>query len=115
MINFLVRLLLYSLAVLIAANILNGVSVENYLNALIVAGVLAILNSTVKPLLVVLTIPLTVLTLGLFLVVINTLIIMLASWLVPGFHVASFWWAMGFGFVLWFINTIFMALSGQKV
>ncbi|MCC5930836.1 MAG: phage holin family protein [Cyclobacteriaceae bacterium] len=112
--NFLVRLLLYSLAVLIAANILNGVSVENYLYALIVAGVLAILNSTIKPLLVILTIPLTVLTLGLFLVVINTLIILLASWLVPGFHVASFWWAMGFGIVLWFINAIFMALSGQK-
>lgn len=114
MINFLVRLLLYSLSVLIAANILNGVSVENYLNALIVAGVLAILNSTVKPLLVVLTIPLTVVTLGLFLVVINTLIIMLASWLVPRFQVADFWWAMGFGIVLWFINAVFMALSGQR-
>ncbi|MGF1638896.1 MAG: phage holin family protein [Cyclobacteriaceae bacterium] len=115
MLNFLIRLVLYSIAVLIAAHLLSGVSVDGFIYAIIVAGVLAILNSTLKPLLVILTIPLTVITLGLFLLVINTIVILIASWLVPGFEVANFWWAMGFSIVLWLINAIFSALSGEKI
>jgi putative membrane protein len=72
-----------------------------------VAVVLAVLNVFVKPVLVILTIPITIVTLGLFLLVINTLVILLADWLVPGFQVDGFWWALVFSILLSLINGIF--------
>ena len=79
----------------------------------LVAGVLALFNVTIKPLLVIITIPITVFTLGLFLLVINALIILLASAIIPGFYVEGFWWALGFSLVLYLINTIFNNLASN--
>jgi putative membrane protein len=82
------------------AKILPGVTVDDYLSALLVAVVLAFLNTIVKPILTILTIPITVVTLGLFLLVINAIIIIFASKLVNGFHVDGFFWALVFSIVL---------------
>lgn len=111
--NFIIRLLLSALAVVICATILPGAHVDGYLMAIVVAGILAILNVLVKPILVLLTIPITILTLGLFLLVINTVLVMLASWLVPGFDIDGFWWALIFSIVLSIINSVFGGL-GKK-
>jgi putative membrane protein len=80
----------------------------------LVALSLAILNQFIKPLLVILTIPATLITFGLFLLVINALIILLADWMVLGFNVHGFWWALIFSFVLTFIKSVFNALFGNS-
>lgn len=82
--KFIGKILITGLAAIIAANLLPGVSINGGFTAIILAIVLALLNAFVKPLLVILTIPVTILTLGLFLLVINTVIIKFASQLVTG-------------------------------
>ncbi|WP_458627791.1 phage holin family protein [Winogradskyella sp. PC D3.3] len=104
--NLLIRLLLNALAVFVLANILNGVTVDGYVGALIVAIVLSVLNLLVKPILVILTLPATILTLGLFLLVINALIIVLADKLIDGFAVSSFWTALLFSVLLSILQSL---------
>jgi putative membrane protein len=112
--NFLIRLILSALAVFICATVLPGAHVDGFLIAIVVAGVLAILNVLVKPILVILTIPITFLTLGLFLLVINTILILVVDWLVPGFTVDGFWWALLFSILLSLVNAIFGGLNEKK-
>lgn len=107
--NFILRLLLSALAVVLLANILPGIHVETYWIAILVALVLSLLNGLVKPLLVILTLPVTLLTLGLFLLVINAIIILLAGSLVPGFTVDGFWWALLFSLLLSALQSILFA------
>lgn len=109
--KFVIQILISTLAVLVTAYLLPGVKVENVWTAIIVAAVLAFLNSVVKPILIVLTIPVTIFTLGFFLLVINALMIMLADKLIDGFEVRSFWTALGFSIVLWLVTTIFEAIG----
>ncbi|WP_127021754.1 phage holin family protein [Flagellimonas beolgyonensis] len=104
--KLIMRLLLNAIAVVILSYILPGVGVDSMLTAIIVAVVLSILNFLVKPLLVILTLPITVLTLGLFLLVINAIIILIAADLIDGFQVASFWWAIIFSLLLAFLQAI---------
>ena len=104
--NLLIRLLLNALAVFVIANILNGVTVDGYIGAIIVAIVLSILNLLVKPILVILTLPATIVTLGLFLLVINALIILLADKLIDGFGVSSFWTALLFSVLLSILQSL---------
>ena len=111
--NFFVRLLLTAVAILITAYLLPGVHVDNFFWALLVAAVLALMNVTIKPLLIIITIPFTVFTLGLFLLVINAIVILLAGAIIPGFEVEGFWWALGFSLVLYLINTIFNNLASK--
>ena len=75
------------------------------------AAVLGLLNVSVKPLLIIFTIPATIFTLGLFILAINAFIIMIADWIIPGFEVSSFWWALLFSLLLSFINGIFERLT----
>ena len=112
--NFLVRLILSALAVFICATILPGAHVDGFLIAIVVAAVLAILNVLVKPVLVILTIPITIVTLGLFLLVINTILVLLADWLIPGFTIDGFWWALIFSVLLSIINSVFGGLKDSK-
>src|ERR1051326_2812611 len=111
--NFLIKLLISTLAVVITAKLLPGISIQNdsVLTAIVVAAVLAFLNSVVKPILIFLTIPITFVTLGLFLLVINALMIMLADKLVDGFSVRNFWWALLFSIVLSIVNSILSSLG----
>ena len=94
------RLITTTLAVLLVTYLLPGVHIDGVIAALILAIVLAILNVLVKPLLILLTLPITILTLGLFLLVINALIILLAAEIVPGFSIDGFWWAVLFSIIL---------------
>ncbi|MEP2275165.1 MAG: phage holin family protein [Reichenbachiella sp.] len=112
--NTLIRLILSAIAVLICSYILPGAHVSGFLTALVVAGVLAIANILLKPILVILTIPITVLTFGLFLLVINTLMVMLVSGLVPGFDVDGFWWAFAFSIALSLVNSVFEGMQDNK-
>jgi len=112
--DFLARLLITAVAVVLTAYLLPGVAVDTTLDALLVAAVLALLNAFLKPLLVILTIPVTILTLGLFLLVINAFIIMIASHIVKGFHIRGFWTALLFSLVLSFISSVFTSLAKKK-
>jgi len=110
--NFLLKILITSLAVLFSAYLLPGVSVDNYTTAILVAIVIALLNTFLKPILVLLTIPVTVLTLGLFLLVINAFIILFASELVKGFGVDGFWWALLFSIILSLVTSLLESIAG---
>lgn len=105
--NSIIKFFLTGLAVLLTAYLLPGVHVENYGQALLVALVLSIANVIVKPILILFTIPLTVLSLGLFLLVINALIILMVDYFVPGFSVDGFWWAVAFSLILSVFNSMF--------
>lgn len=96
----LIHFIVSALAIIITAYLLPGVHVSGILAALVLAVVLGIINAILRPILVFLTLPLTILSLGLFVLVINGLLIMLASYIVPGFTVDNFWWAILFGIVL---------------
>ncbi len=110
--NFIIKLFLNSLAVVIASLLLSsGVHVEGWGNAVLLAAVLVLLNASVKPLLVFFTLPFTLFTLGLFLLVINASIILIADWMLgEGFKVDSFWWALAFSIVLSILNSFFERL-----
>lgn len=112
--NWITKTLISGLAVFITAYLLPGVSIDGYISALIVAVVLSLLNTLVKPILVILTIPATILSLGLFLFVINAIIIMLADDLVGGFEVRNFWWALLFSIILSIINSLFNQSDSDK-
>ncbi len=104
--NFLVKTIVTTFAVVITSYLLPGVMVENFIAALVVAFVLGVLNMVLKPLLIILTIPVTIMSLGLFLLVINAFIIQLVDVLVPGFTVDTFWWALLFSIILSLISYI---------
>ena len=95
-----------TLAILIAAYIVPGVTIT-LVGALIAAVVLGALNLLIRPILLILTLPITVVTLGLFSLVINALLVMLAAVLVPGFSVAGFWTAFLFALALAVVNWVF--------
>lgn len=105
MVQVLVHWLVSGLAVLAAAYLLPGVHVATFVTALVVALVLGIINAVIKPILVILTLPITIVTLGLFTLVINAFLVLLTTKLVPGFTVDSFLWALGFSIVLSLISS----------
>ena len=105
--GFIVRLFFTWVAVIIASYILPGINITDYISALIFAAVLALLNLFLKPILVILTIPITIVTLGLFLLVINACIILVGDYFVDGLTVANFWWALLFSLVISIIVSIF--------
>jgi putative membrane protein len=111
--RILVHLLISAVAVFVAARILPGVTVDGFGTALVVAVVLGLINISLRPLLLLLTLPLNILTLGLFTFVIIGGLVQLTSALVPGFHVASFWWALAFALTLSLINSLLHGLEGR--
>ena len=112
--SFLIRLLLSAVAVLITAYILPGIHVEDFFSAFILAVVLSILNVTLRPLMVIITIPISVVTLGLFLLVINALVILAAEAFTPGFYVDGFWWALLFSLILFILNSILIGQTKKE-
>jgi putative membrane protein len=111
--NFLIRILISALVAFGLTYILSGVHMDSFITALIVAVVLAVLNALVKPILVILTLPITIITLGLFLFVINALIILLCDKLIDGFKVDGFWWALLFSILLSIVSSILYS-AGKK-
>jgi putative membrane protein len=105
--NFLVKILIGGISVLIAEFFLPGVYIDTWTTGFLLAGLLILINLTIKPLMIVLTLPLTIITLGLFLLVINAFAILIADYIIPGFSVDGFWWALLFAIVLSIINSLF--------
>ena len=112
--KFLLKIVLTAVAVLVLAHVLTGVEIANFSSALVVAVVLGILRITVKPLLIFFTLPATIVTLGLFLLVINAIIILLADYFVSGFAVSGFWVALLFSLLLSFLQTFFYSFLKEK-
>lgn len=125
--NFIIKLFISAIAVLITAYFLDGVTIGNnqfysgnspelnkFVTALLVSVVLAFLNTIVKPILTILSLPITFFTLGLFLLVINALIILFADKLVDGFKVDGFWTALCFSLVLSFVSGLLGLINGKK-
>jgi putative membrane protein len=104
--GILAQIVVAGLAVIITAYILPGIAVADFLTAIVIAALLALLNLTIKPILVLLTIPITIFTLGLFLLVINAVIVLIAAEIVPGFIVDGFWWAVLFSLILSLITSL---------
>ncbi len=102
--HILLRWLISSLAVFVTAYILPGVHVDGWITAFVVAVVLGVLNLFLKPLLILFTLPINILTLGLFTLVINAALILLATRIVPGFQVNGFWWALLFSLALTLVH-----------
>lgn len=109
--RFLLRLFFTWLGVLIASYLLDGIQVRDNITALVAAAVLALLDSFVKPVLILLTIPFTLVTLGLFLLVINAVIVILGAEIVDGFEVQGFGWALAFSLIVSLIVTLLEALD----
>ncbi len=108
--NYIFKVLLTALAVLIIAYLLPGVDVDDYGTAIWVAFIVGILFSILKPILVILTLPVTILTLGLFLFVINAAMILVANSWIDGFSVSGFWTALLFSILLSFFESVLYKL-----
>ncbi|GAB2765108.1 phage holin family protein [Salinimicrobium soli] len=111
---FILRILLTAVVVVFLAKFLPGVTVAGYLTAIVVALVLALLNLIVKPVLIIFTLPVTILTFGLFLIVINAIIILLADAFVGGFEVSGFWIALLFSILLSIFQSLLFSLAERK-
>ena len=113
--KLLIRLILSTIAVLVADLLLDGVHLGEFPAALWVAIVLGILNTVVRPLIILLTLPVTIVTLGIFILVINAGMVMLAAHLLGGeFRVDSYWSALWFSIVLWAVQGFLMAVDGGE-
>jgi len=112
--KLLARILLSAIAVIVIANFMSSVQVDNYTTAIIVAVILALLNAFVKPIMVIFTFPVTVLTFGLFLLVINAIIIFMAGSLIDGFSVDGWISAIIFSFLLSLLESFLFSVMGDS-
>lgn len=108
--KLLISWLISTLAIIISAYLLPGVTVKDFTSALVAAFVIGVINAFIRPLLLFLTLPINILTLGLFTFVLNALLIQLASSVVVGFTVSNFLWALIFSVVLSVINSLLQKL-----
>ncbi|MGZ3837973.1 MAG: phage holin family protein [Flavisolibacter sp.] len=112
--GFIIKVLVTAVAVYLAAYLLPGVTITDVKTTVIVALVLALLNTFIKPILIILTIPITILTLGLFLLIINALMVKWAADLVSGFHVDGWWSALLVSLIVTVVSYILNALIGER-
>ena len=103
----LIKFLASIISIFITAKILPGVHVENFMTIVIVSILLGVVNTFIKPVLVFLTLPATIVTLGLFLFIINALMVLLVDMFVDGFYVESFWWALAFSLIVSLVSSFF--------
>jgi len=111
---FIFKILVSSFAVVIAEYFLPGVTINGFTTAIIVAFVLAILNAFLKPIIVLLTIPITIISFGLFLLIINAFMIKITAHFVDGFVVNSFWWAFLFSIILSIVTSLLEAFNPSQ-
>ena len=114
--NFIINLLVTAVSAFLLAQYIfpEQVHIDNFGAALIFSLIFGIVNAIIKPILVILTIPVSILTLGLFMFVINALMVMLAAYFVDGITIASFWWALGFSILLAIVSSVLGSLVGAK-
>jgi putative membrane protein len=113
MLKLIFNWVIYTLAILITAYLLPGVHIAGIFAALVLAVVLGLINTFVRPVLLILTLPITIFTLGIFVLILNALLILLAAAVVPGFSVDGFWWALAFSLVLWLVQAILKGLERE--
>jgi len=104
--KFIMRIIVTSIVAFGLSYLLSGVKIDNFWVAIILAAVLAVLNAFVKPIIIVLTLPLTLVTLGLFLFIINAAMILIADRFIDGFKVDGFWWALLFSLLLSVVTSV---------
>jgi len=104
--GFLVRILVIAVVSFGLAHVLSGVHIDTFWTAVVFALVLTILNIFIRPLLILLTLPVTIITLGLFLFVVNALVVLLASRFVDGIRISGFGWALLFSLILSFVMAV---------
>jgi putative membrane protein len=112
--KFIFRMLVNALVAFILSRFLIGVSIDSYWTAIAFSLILAVFNYTVKPVLVILTLPITLFTFGLFLFVVNALVIWLASGVISGIKIDTFWSALLFGALLSVISYLIYSPSDKK-
>jgi putative membrane protein len=103
-----------TLSIFAVSYILRGVHVDSFLTAIIVAVVLSVFNVTLKPLLILITIPITLVTFGLFLLVVNVLVLYAAAALIDGFTIDGFWWAVLFSLLVSLVNSIMSSTTNRR-
>jgi putative membrane protein len=104
--GFLLRIVITAVVAFALSHVLRGIRIDTFLTAIVLSLVLAVLNAVLKPILVILTLPITIVTFGLFLFVINALIVLLAGNFVRGFHVDGFMWALLFSLLLSLLTSL---------
>ena len=114
MVKLLVKWSLSAVALMFLTYLLPGIVVKSFGSALLAAAVIALLNSIVRPILIVLTLPVTVVTLGLFLLVINAWMFWLAGSMLSGFEVSSFWWALA-GAIVYSLLSMVVDMAMQQL
>jgi len=116
--GILIRWLVTTIAIFMVPSLAPGVKVEGFGAALAAAAILGILNALVRPILIILTLPLTILTLGVFILIINALLFQLAGAIVSGIHVASFWSAFLASIIVtlvsWILNSAVSGGAGER-
>ena len=108
--RFLLRVILNGVAVFLAAQLIPGIGVSGFGAALVAGLVLGLINAVIRPVLILLTLPATLLSLGLFIFVVNAVCLGLAAWLVPGFTISGFWAALFGAIVISVISWLLSAL-----
>lgn len=102
--DLLVTLLVNSVGIFVIGYLLKGVELKSFFTAVVVAVVLGLVNFFIKPVILFLSLPLTILTFGLFILVINAIMLMLVDAMVDDFKIKNFWWALLFGLILSVLN-----------
>jgi putative membrane protein len=114
MVGFLLRAAISALGLWLASLLLSGIRFESPAKLAIAAVLLGVINAVVRPIAFILTLPLTLLTLGLFLFVLNAAMVGLVARLVPGFTISGFWTAMGAAVIVWLVSWLGSSLIGSK-
>ena len=109
-----IRWLLLTVSIIVASYIIGGIYVENFFSAFLAAAILGILNAFFRPILLILTLPINILTLGLFTFLINALMLKMASGLIPGFHVYGFWAAVFGALVISVVNWMLTSFISDR-
>ena len=112
--NFLLKILITTVNAFILSHILPGIHMDDFLTAIVFAIVLGFLDAIVKPIIILLTLPATILTLGLFLFVINTFMVLIGDHFIKNFHVDGFWHAMLFSVLLSFFNSFILKRAKKE-
>jgi putative membrane protein len=113
--NFVLRIVITAVVAFALSYLLKrGIHIDKFTTALVLALVLALMNAFLKPILIILTLPITIVTFGLFLFVINALIVLLASKFIDGFSVDGFWWALLFSLLLSVITSVLYKKQDPK-